>query len=62
MVRLLGYCGPKVYKILHLPRISKATLVLINKKEGRRKPEGKEPCTGKSRTHRQFFAFESYLI
>ena len=44
MVRFLGYCGPTVYEILHLPRLSKATLdFFFFFKKTKRKPEGETP-------------------
>jgi len=51
MKRFFGYSGPKIYEILHLPRLSKATLVFL-KKEEKKKPEGERPV---------LFAIESYL-
>jgi len=44
MVRFLGYCGPKVYEILHHPRLSKATLVFVKKKEGKKNPGEETPA------------------
>jgi len=37
MVRFLGYCSPKVFKILHLPRLRTATLVFIWKEKKEKK-------------------------
>ena len=49
-VKFLGYCDPKVFEIVHFPRLSKATLVV--KKEKEKKPKGEIPA---------LFAFENYL-
>jgi len=37
MVRFLGYGGPRVFEIPHLPRLSKATLVFYLKQKIRKK-------------------------
>jgi len=55
MVRFLGYCGPTVYEILHLPRLSKATLdFFFFFKKTKRKPEGETLALSR-------VAIESYL-
>jgi len=48
MVRFLGYCGPKIYEILHLNKQSDTSVFFRKKK----KPEGERPA---------LFAIESYL-
>jgi len=43
MARFLGYWGPTVWEILHLPRPSKATLVVPKKKEKGKDPKERDP-------------------
>jgi len=49
MVTFLDYCGPKVCEILYGPLqaagLSKAILVFLKKKEGKRNPEGHPRCS-----------------
>jgi len=42
VVRFLGYSGPKICEIFHLPRISKAILVFFLKKK-KENPKEKDP-------------------
>jgi len=43
MVRFLGYSGPKVFEIPHLPRLSKPTLFFLKTKKKKANPKERDP-------------------
>jgi len=55
MLRFLGYCGPKVFEIFHLPRLSQTTLVLL-KKGGKKGKAGGNPPQ-KDQGHTDSFSY-----